>query len=476
MLVILHKGEKMKIDENLSKELDDWIESQRNKLYEDIASVVAIRSVSEKDHDGYPYGKGCHDVLKEAERIASSYGFQCVNPEDRYLLIRYGNNGGKKIGIFNHMDVVPEGTGWEHEPYKCVLDNGFLVGRGVADNKGAGMASLYALRFLAEHGIQLSHDIELYYGASEETGMEDIEVYLKHNEAPYFSIVPDSNFPVCYGEKGNIRFDLIARLPIGSPIIDLRAGEVVNSVPNTAIAVLKDSVTVPDYPGIDIRQDGTSIILTAHGLSGHAAFPEQSDNAVRILFEALSKADGLDTQSLHAISVLLKAVSDYYGKGFEADFEDEASGKLTVVGTVLREIDGVITLSFDSRTPVTADGNKISDVFRIFAEQNGIEYRQISWSRPAYTPIDSPEVQLLCSVAEYVHKRKLVPYTMGGGTYSRKLPFAVGFGPGLPDAPNLYASGKGNGHQSDECILFDLILKDIKADVLALIGLDEIIK
>ena len=136
----------------------------------------------------------------------------------------------------------------------------------------------------------------------------------------------------------------------------------------------------------------------------------------------------------------------------------------------------LITLSFDSRTPVTADGKEIEEKYRRFAEEHKLGYETVSWSRPQYTPVDSPEVQLLCSIAEAVHGRSLVPYTMGGGTYSRKLPFAVGFGPGLPDAPNLYTEGKGNGHQSDECILFDLILKDIKADVLALIGLDKIIK
>ena len=465
----------MDFDENLSSRLDEWIEAHKEELLNDISSVVAIRSVSEKEADGYPYGKGCHDVLLEAERIASGYGFECNNPEDRYLLVRFGRNGGKKIGVFNHMDVVPEGTGWEHEPYRCVLENGFLVGRGVADNKGAGMASLYALRFLSEQGICLSHDVELYYGAAEETGMEDVEIYLQHNEAPYFSLVPDSNFPVCYGEKGNLRFDLSVRLPSDSRIISLEAGEVVNSVPNTATAVLDGGVSVHYYPGTTVNRNDGKVVVTAHGAAGHAAFPELSDNAVRILLECLSLAEGLDEASCHAVKALLKAVSGYYGEGLGAEEEDEASGKLTVVGTVLRMKEGLVTLSFDSRTPVTVDGNRVEEKYKAFAASNGLEYTGISWSRPAYTPVDSPEVQLLCSVAEYVHKRKLTPYTMGGGTYSRKLPFAVGFGPGLPDAPNLYPQGKGNGHQSDECILFELILKDIKADVLALIGLDKII-
>ena len=52
------------MDERLTNELDKWIESHKEELFNDIASVVAIRSVSEKDKDGYPYGKGCHDVLK----------------------------------------------------------------------------------------------------------------------------------------------------------------------------------------------------------------------------------------------------------------------------------------------------------------------------------------------------------------------------------------------------------------------------
>ncbi len=465
----------MERDKEFEEKLDRWIEAHRDELFRDISSVVAVRSVSEKGADGYPYGKGCHDVLAEAERIASSYGFECRNPEDRYLIISYGPESSRKIGIFNHMDVVPEGTGWEHEPYKCVLENGFLVGRGVADNKGAAMAALYALRFLSEHGITLSHGIELYYGTAEETGMEDVEIYLQHNEAPYFSIVPDSNFPVCYGEKGNLRFDLSVTLPPSAAIISLEAGEVVNSVPNTAAAVLRRGVSVPSSEKVDVVDDGERVTVTAHGVSGHAAFPEQSDNAVRILFEALAAGTGFDDASMGAVRAMLKAVSGYYGEGLGIAMSDEASGRLTAAGTVLRMKDGTVTLSFDSRTPVTADGEMIAEKCRKFAEENGLHFIRVSWSRPAYTPIDSKEVQLLCSVAEHVHGRKLTPYTMGGGTYSRKLPFAVGFGPGLPDAPNLYPKGKGNGHQSDECILFDLILKDIKADVLALTGLDRII-
>ena len=56
----------MNVDSELEKKLDSWIEAHSDELLADLSSLVAIRSVSEKDKDGYPYGKGCHDVLQEA--------------------------------------------------------------------------------------------------------------------------------------------------------------------------------------------------------------------------------------------------------------------------------------------------------------------------------------------------------------------------------------------------------------------------
>ena len=42
----------MDFDENLSSRLDEWIEAHKEELLNDISSVVAIRSVSEKVADG----------------------------------------------------------------------------------------------------------------------------------------------------------------------------------------------------------------------------------------------------------------------------------------------------------------------------------------------------------------------------------------------------------------------------------------
>ena len=464
----------MNIDKEFERTIDAWIEGNKESYLKDLASLIKIKSVSKAGEDGYPYGKGCHDVLVKASGIATSYGFSVENPEDKYLLINYGEQEGKKIGIFNHMDVVPEGEGWENPPYELTQKDGFLIGRGVADNKGAGVASLYALRYLKEHGIALKHPVTLFYGAAEETTMDDIESFKKTKGAPEFAFVPDTNFPVCHGEKGNMRFSISISVD-PNVVVELKAGDVINAVPSYALAMLNGEFEVSGN-NIKVTVEDGKTKIEAAGTAGHAAFPEQSDNAVRTLFSALRGISGLSGYVRACFERLYRAVEFDYGEGLGIDCSDEASGRLTSMGTILRYQDGKVRLSFDTRTPVTISVDEIDAKLRAFAADNGFEYELESSSTPSYTPLDSDVVTLLCDIASHIYGPNLKPYTMGGGTYCRKLPFALGFGPGIPNAPNLYSNGKGNGHQSDECILLSLLLTDIKAAVLALIGLDKIIE
>ncbi|MGN0905954.1 MAG: Sapep family Mn(2+)-dependent dipeptidase [Bullifex sp.] len=462
----------MEINRELEESVNCWIAEHADEYLDVLSALIRIKSVSLKGEQGFPYGKGCHDVLAEAEKIARGYGFECINHGDRYLLIRYGNNSDKKIGVFNHLDVVPEGKGWENPPYEMTVRDGFVIGRGTADNKGAAVSSLFALRYLKDHSVDLKHPVELFFGTAEETGMEDIEYYLRDNEAPYFSLVPDSDFPVCHGEKGNMRFTLSVSMP--ETVLDMSAGEVINAVPSYAEAVLNGTFSI-SHVNVICENAGGKTYVKASGKAGHAAFPEQSDNAVRTLFSALAEIDTGNNELNDTFRLFSEFVSTGYGDGLGIKISDEPSGPLTAMGTVLRMNDRTMTLSFDARTPVSVSTETIDKKLRALAEEKGITYTLESCSVPCYTPLDSEIVRLLCRVAEHIHGPGLEPYTMGGGTYCRKLPFALGFGPGLRNAPNLFSEGKGHGHQSDECILLSLLLDDIKAAILALTGLDRII-
>ena len=52
----------------------------------------------------------------------------------------------KYLATICHVDVVPVGNGWTADPFKMRIQDGWLLGRGVADDKGPMVATLYALK------------------------------------------------------------------------------------------------------------------------------------------------------------------------------------------------------------------------------------------------------------------------------------------------------------------------------------------
>ena len=70
------------------------------------------------------------------------------------------------------------------------------------------------------------------------------------------------------------------------------------------------------------------------------------------------------------------------------------------------------------------------------------------------------------------------PYTMGGGTYSKAVPNAITFGPGLTTPtprPSFMPDGHGNAHGPDEMICIDDLMKAFDIYALSLIKLDNLI-
>ncbi|MEG1943625.1 MAG: M20/M25/M40 family metallo-hydrolase, partial [Angelakisella sp.] len=121
--------------------------------------------------------------LDTALDMAKSKGFKGDNHNYYYGTVEHGS-GDKIIGIFSHLDVVPEGSGWTGKPYELVEKDGFLIGRGVADDKGAAVAGMYVMSCLDALDIKLRSKISLYLGCSEETGMSDISHYVAEQPMP----------------------------------------------------------------------------------------------------------------------------------------------------------------------------------------------------------------------------------------------------------------------------------------------------
>jgi succinyl-diaminopimelate desuccinylase len=102
---------------------------------------------------------------------------------------------------------VPAGEGWTvTEPFKPIVKDGRIYGRGTSDDKGPLLCALYAMRALKETGVELKKGVRLIMGADEETGSgTDIAKYYATEPEAEMTFSPDAEFPLINIEKGQFR-------------------------------------------------------------------------------------------------------------------------------------------------------------------------------------------------------------------------------------------------------------------------------
>ena len=83
---------------------------------------------------------------------------------------RYGD--GPVIALNAHLDVVPPGGGWSHDPYGAAIVDGVMYGRGAAVSKSDVAGYAFAAVALDGLAARLAGTIEVHATADEETGGE----------------------------------------------------------------------------------------------------------------------------------------------------------------------------------------------------------------------------------------------------------------------------------------------------------------
>ena len=443
--------------------VEQWFQDHRKELVDELMKLVAIPSVTSYGEQGFAYGKACHDAMDHMEALAQRVGMSTERDADHVLTAGYPADPARKtIGLWAHLDVVPPGNGWIFEPFAPVFKEGYVIGRGSDDNKSAAIGAAWLLRCLHELGIDTGCNVRLFCGCDEECGSRGVADYVSRHTCPDFSIVPDCGFPVCHGEKGIITVSFRSRKCVSPSIISLGGGVAANVIPDTAQAVLLRT------PELEAKGSGRSnaevqdecVVITAHGTSGHAGFPVNCTNAVKVLIDTLL-ADELVTGEDAAILRFLQDVNrDCYATALGAAMQDDVSGALTCAGTILSLEDGLPCLTANIRYCVTADGKEIYQKLSRAAEASGYDISSFSDSAPNYFPKDHPIVGVLTNVYNTLSGDSKQPYVMSGGTYARQLPNALGFGIGSmqPRCP-LLPEGHGGAHLPDESLHVDTWLK-----------------
>ena len=460
------------MDQALNQKIDAFIAANKEQILEDIAALVAINSVEGTPTEEAPFGEGPRAALDKTLELAAGMGLATRNCEN---YIGYAELAGadpeKYLATICHVDVVPVGNGWSQDPFKMQIRDGWMIGRGVADDKGPMVATLYALKFLKEEGVSLRYPIRAMVGDNEETHMNDVEYYIKNYPAPVFCFTPDAEFPVCNGEKGHFGAELVSPVCNGE-IKEFEGGVANNAVPDRASALVETDITkLKNAPNITLEPEGNGVRIRGWGKSGHAAMPEGTVNAISLIVNCLLKSGVCTPQEEAYLNVLHTLHADTDGSALGIAADDGLFDPLTIIGGTIEMADGVIRQSFDCRYPTNTDPEKMTAAIRKVCG-GAATLENVSSRVPFYIDADSPAIQTLINTYNDVTGEGKKPFTMGGGTYARHFPYAVSFGPEHTDIE--IPSFAGPMHGANEGTPFEKLIEALKIYILALLRLQEI--
>ncbi|MCK4552163.1 MAG: dipeptidase PepV [Tenericutes bacterium] len=434
----------MKIAEKYEKEFVE--------LTTKLLQIPTVLDAYDPDNLEEPFGKEIREALDMMLDYGKQDGFLVKNIDNYAGHIEYGH-GEEILGILGHLDVVPAGGKWNFPPFSATLKDGKIYARGAMDDKGPTIAAYLALKMIKEQGIKLNKKVRIILGCDEESSMRGIVRYLEKEKMPDIGFAPDAEFPLIYGEKGIHEYDFLAKEE-DSLIESIEAGERYNVVPDKCVAILKKDLSKEflaflgefKYVG---NVEGNK--YTVFGKNAHAAMPDAGVNAISLMVQFLKK---------HSEAKFIQFIDKYVafdnvGNKLGLSCYDKEMKGLTNNFAII-DYDGVnLKLGLNIRYPKNYDflagETKMSEAGKPF----GIEYKKVRDSKPHYvSPDDKLIKSLLSSYQKYSGDTETPIFTIGGGTYARKLTKAVAFGAAFPGDEEL-------AHQPNEYLIVKSMIKAI---------------
>lgn len=366
------------------------------------------------------------------------------------------------VAILGHLDVVPLGDGWTKNPLGEISGER-LYGRGVVDDKGPTIASIYALKAIDELKIRINKRIRVIYGTDEESGFDCVHHYINSGqELPVAGFTPDADYPVIFAEKGNIGLSISKKISDNGDfeLIGLSGGVAKNVVMPSVDIRYRSNKIIPDS-----QTTGENIFyLTVYGKPAHASTPDQGVNALMLLCKALSN---MDIQG--DFSDLVRFINSEFnlepnGKSMGVFYSDNESGEITLSIGLVRFTEGTVSFTVDIRYPVTMDPDPCIAMIRKKAEAYGLDVELLSTKKPHHVPKDSPLIKTLMSVYKEKTGDISEPVAIGGGTYAKAFKNMVAFGIEFPGEPLAI-------HQADESVRIDSLIKSTKISAEAIVRL-----
>jgi len=404
------------------------------------------------------------------------------------------------LGLVIHGDVQPaEAEAWSFSPWEGRVENGYVFGRGAADDKGPLIQALLAMKSLAESDVARTHTIRLLVGSEEESSASEMKEYLETHAPPDYSLVLDSEFPVVVGEKAWDGLALATartlRAGVAKPYIveTIDAGLSPSIVPDRAEVKLlwtRDgaadwtkleselrAVKLPAGTRLVVQPDGAYMRVVAYGKSAHSGVNLSGGrNALVALAIALDgKLPSGGVNDLLAFDRL--AGQDLHGTGLGITDNDPIWGRYGVNVALVKPyekdpVQSVLYINLRRIPPRTGPEARahLAAVVERFNKRTGASLTiadDLAYflDEPlGFDPNAKIVKRLMAAYSRATGVKNPKPAISGGGTYAKRLPNAIAFGMWFPGKPYP-------GHDVDEKISIDDLQKGTRVLIHALVDL-----
>lgn len=454
--------------------LKEHLNRNKENIIKSICDLIEIPSISEENsNSNFPFGENCNKALEYTLNLGKELGFKTKNIDGYCGYIEFGE-GTELVGIIGHLDVVPANIedGWTNNPFKPTIRDNKIFGRGTIDDKGPVIASLYAMKAVADT-CSVSKRVRLILGLNEEKSWKCINYYKEHEEAPSIGFSPDANFPAIYAEKGILSISISKPFsPKEFEILDLNCNNnALNVVPKYCSITLKCKSSknwqkAENIEIISLEENTYKIVST--GVAAHAAHPELGKNAITNLLkyivenfdlaldssiEYLQKLSHLGIFEIESPEFLSRKDIAYATEFHEESCIQDESGSLTSnIGNIKFE-NGNLDIGINLRVPVhTALDDIILQYKKLIQFYENIKITVLSKQDPICVSKDSKLVKTLVNIYNEETGNNLEAVAIGGGTYARAFPNFISYGANMPGDTDMC-------HQVDEFIDIDKLMQ-----------------
>ena len=150
----------------INEKLDRAVEALRPQVVDMLQKWIRIPSEKQPAQGEARFGLPLKTMLDTALSDAQALGFRTRN-FDYYAGDVEMGEGEEVMGIVAHLDVVPAGDGWKHDPFGAEMEGGTVYGRGTTDDKGPAIAGLMAMKAVMDAGVPLSRRVRLMRSSRE---------------------------------------------------------------------------------------------------------------------------------------------------------------------------------------------------------------------------------------------------------------------------------------------------------------------